>query len=156
MARKEMTMVVEAAGRDHDKAFFIREMPAYQAEMWALRALLALAKSGVDVPENIVSAGMAGVFALGLKAFAGLSFTDAAPLLDEMMACVQIIPDPGRPTIKRGLVEDDIEEVATRVKLRAQVFELHTGFSLAAGPSKSTPSAAMESSSSNTRTSRAL
>lgn len=141
MARKVATIVIDSEGRDCGKVFQLREMPAMQAERWAMRALLALAKSGVEIPENIANAGLAGVAALGLKAFGGLDFADAEPLLIEMMSCVQIIPDPAKPQVVRFLVDDDIEEVATLLKLRAEVFSLHTGFSIPGAPSKSTSTA---------------
>lgn len=127
--RKTATIAIEAPGRDSGKVFFIREMPATQTEKWAMRAFLALARSGVDVPPNIAEAGWAGIAAIGLKAFGGLGFADAEPLMDEMFACVQIIPDPTRPQVIRALIEDDIEEVATRLRLRREVFALHADFS---------------------------
>jgi len=46
---------------------------------------------------------------------------------------VQYQPSPVKPEIVRGLIEDDIEEVATRIQLRKAVFELHVDFSQAAG-----------------------
>jgi hypothetical protein len=134
MARKSHTIVIEAEGRDKGKMFTIAEMPPSQAEKWAFRALLALAKSGVEVPDDIASAGLAGVAAMGIKAFSGLSFEDAEPLLDEMFAMVSFVPDPARPAIKRGhggvgpLIEDDIEEISTRLRLRKELFFLHTNF----------------------------
>lgn len=134
MGRKTHTVVIEAEGRDKGKMFTITEMPPSQAEKWAFRALLALAKSGVEVPDDIASAGLAGVAALGIKAFSGLRFEDAEPLLDEMFAMISFIPDASRPAIKRGyggvgpLIDDDIEEVMTRLTLRKELFSLHTGF----------------------------
>jgi hypothetical protein len=142
MARKTLTVTIDAPGRDQGKVFTLREMPASQAEKWAARALLALARSGVEIPDNIASAGLAGIAYLGIKAFAGLRFDDAEPLLDEMFRCITFVPDPMRPNIVRGLIEDDIEEVATRIKLRAELFTLHTGFSFPAANSTSTPEAA--------------
>lgn len=136
MGRKTHTIVVEAEGRDKGKMFTLTEMAPSQAEKWAFRALLALAKSGVEVPENIASAGLAGVAALGIKAFSGLSFEDAEPLLDEMFSMVSFVPDPARPSIKRGyggvgpIIEDDIEEISTRLRLRKELFFLHTNFSM--------------------------
>ncbi|WP_347558576.1 hypothetical protein [Robbsia sp. KACC 23696] len=135
MARKEKTIVIEKEGRDKGKMFIIHEMPPSKAEKWAIRAILALAKSGVEVPDDIANAGMAGIAMLGLKAFGGLRYEDAEPLLDEMFAMVAVIPDPQNPAIKRGcggvgpLIEDDIEEVMTRLTLRKELFTLHTGFS---------------------------
>jgi hypothetical protein len=128
MARKTLTVTIDADGRDQDKAFLIKEMPAAQAEKWAARAFLALAKSGVQIPENLASAGLAGIAALGIKALGGMAFEDAEPLLDEMFQCISIIPDPSRPGVVRALIEDDIEEVATRLRLRKEVFSLHTSF----------------------------
>jgi hypothetical protein len=130
--RKTLTVTIDAPGRDQGKAFVLREMPASQAEKWAARAFLALAKSGVEVPDNIAAAGLSGVAAMGIKAFGGMSFRDAEPLLDEMFGCVSHIPDPARPAVVRALIEDDIEEVATRLKLRLELFRLHMDFSVAA------------------------
>jgi len=132
MARKEMTFVVEAEGRDKGKHFFIREMSASQAEEWAMRALMALAKAGVEMPDEMANAGLAGIASAGFQALGRMQFSDAKPLLDEMMACVQIVPDPAKPMVRRALIEDDIEEILTRLRLRKEVFELLTGFSLAA------------------------
>jgi hypothetical protein len=160
MARREVTIAIEAEGRDHGKVFKLREMPASQAEKWAAKAFLALARSGVDVPADIASAGLAGIAALGIRAFAGLSFADAEPLLDEMWTCISFIPDPSRPQIVRGaggigpLVDDDIEEVATRLKLRAELLKLHTDFFTAGPLSTSEVAAPTQVASRNTPTSR--
>ena len=112
-------------------------MPAYQAEKWAMRCILALGKSGVDLPDNIAASGFAGVAAAGLEALMKLDFADAEPLLDEMLSCVTIKPDPSRPDITRALFTDDIEEVTTFVRLRMEVFTLHTGFSMPGKKKKS-------------------
>lgn len=134
MARRETRVTVqaregEAPGRDEGKTFLLREMPASQVEDWCLRALLALAKAGVELPDGIESAGAAGIAAMGVQALQGLNYTEAKPLMDEMMGCVQICPDPRNPTVIRPLVEDDIEELKTRLFLRNQIIELHVGFS---------------------------
>ena len=126
--RKEAVITIEANGRDQGKVFHLKEMPASQAERWAMRALLALVRSGVELPDDVASAGMAGVAALGLKAFSGVKFEEIEPLLVEMMECVKAIPDPSKPKMIRDLVETDIEEISTRLRLRAEVFALHTGF----------------------------
>jgi hypothetical protein len=141
MSRKRHIVQIEAEGRDKGKHFLVTEMSAWDAEKWATKALLALGRSGVDIPDDAIDAGMAGVMAAGLSGFARLPYDDAAPLLDEMMACVAFVPDPsrldsvtGRP-IARALLkgeDGDIEEVATLVRLRSEVAELHLGFSLAA------------------------
>ncbi|MEG4669546.1 hypothetical protein UXP85_25165, partial [Enterobacter cloacae] len=57
---------------------------------------------------------------------------DARPLLDELMKCVQAVPNPADQNIKRPLIDDDTEEVMTRLKLRGEVFKLHVDFLTAA------------------------
>lgn len=132
MARRIQTLTIDAEGRDQGKIFVLKEMPAEQAEKWAGRAILALAKSGVEVPDDVAAAGLAGVASVGIKAFGGIAWDMAEPLLDEMFTCVTIQPNVDKPQITRRLVEDDIEEVATRLKIRIALFELHTGFSVPA------------------------
>jgi hypothetical protein len=136
MARKtkEVTIGPEG-GRDAGKHFLLTEMSASRAERWAARAVMAMMRTGIDLPTDIAGSGMAGLAAIGLRALAGMSYDEAEPLLDEMMECVSVIPDPARPQVRRTLIEDDIEEVMTRLQLRREVVELHVGFSLAAGPS---------------------
>jgi hypothetical protein len=138
VARKVETITIDTPGRDMGKVFELTEMPATKAEKWAARALLALLRSGIEIPEDVASAGLAGVAAMGLKAFGGISFADAEPLLDEMMGCITVIPDPNRPFVKRPIrSDDDIEEVGTLLRLREEVLSLHLGFSISAYRSKS-------------------
>ncbi|KKI41933.1 hypothetical protein I6H07_14980 [Hafnia alvei] len=128
MARKEIYYTVEDKGRDQGKVFFIREMAASQAEWWAIRAGLAMAKNGVNLPDNFSDMGMAGMAKVGLEMVAQISPDEARPLLDELMKCIQFVPDPTNQNIKRALIDDDTEEVVTRLKLRSEVFKLHVDF----------------------------
>lgn len=131
--RKEKAVVVPLKGRDLNKTFLLREMPASEGEEWAMRALLALARSGVEVPDDFMSSGLAGMAIVGLKALGGLDYDVAKPLFQKMMDCVQIIPDTTRPAVTRPLIEDDIEEISTRLWLRKEVFGLHVDFFTDAG-----------------------
>ena len=128
MARKTLLFTLNEEGRDKGKIFVLTEMPAAQAEKWGLRAILALAGSGVSIPDEVKDMGMVGIATLGFQALGGAKWELVEPLLDEMMSCVSIQPDPARPDIVRGLIPDDIEEPKTFVRLRREVFELHTGF----------------------------
>lgn len=132
MARKTKIVKIESEGRDKGKVFMLTEMPASRAEKWAMRAFLALAHAGVEVPEEMQGLGMSALAIIGLRALSRVSFAEAEPLMDEMMECVQAVPDPSKPAIIRGLYEDDLEEVASRAYLKSEVFELHTNFSVAA------------------------
>ncbi|ENN86076.1 hypothetical protein RHSP_32067 [Rhizobium freirei PRF 81] len=116
-----------------------------QSEKWATRALAVVAKSGVDIGgiDEIMKLGMAGIAMLGVASLVNCPFEEIEPLLDEMMWCVCIKPDPQRPNyIREDLIEEDIEEIATRLYLRSEVFQLITGFSVTGGLSSETSSSA--------------
>lgn len=142
MARKAMQYQVQDSGRDQGKVFILREMPASQAEKWAVRAFLAMASNGIELPEGVEHTGFAGIAQVGLSMIGKLPFAEAEPLLDEMMGCVTYMPNPSNPSVSRALIEDDIEEVATRLKLRVAVFKLHADFSFAGALSTSAPASA--------------
>lgn len=136
--RNEKDHIVTEEGRDKNKVFHIVEMPASRAERWAMRALLALTHSGVDLGDIDPTSGMRGLAearALGaklLRALVGLQFDEVEPLLDEMMTCVFFKPDKSNPSMYRPLMEEDIEDVTTRIQLRLEVLNVHLGF-LSAG-----------------------
>lgn len=135
--RKTADITITADGRDQGKTFRITELSASAAEDWAIRAFMAIARGGMEIPDG-VPASIAGIAILGFKALAGMDPATAKPLLDEMMGCVQVVTSSG---VVRKPMEEDIEEVATRLQLRKEVFEVHTGFFERAARSKSTTSA---------------
>jgi len=126
--RKTSTYTETADNRDKGKVFKLEEMSADQAEAWALKAFFAIMNAGIDVPDNLADLGFAGIATAGLNALGKVDYETARPLLDEMMTCVQIIPDPAKPNVARALFPGDIEEVATKLKLRKAVFDLHVAF----------------------------
>lgn len=129
---KEITITDEAS-RDNGRKYLITEMPASQCEKWALRVLSTLVKGGFD-PSLVGDAGgdMEKLVRAGLETVLGkIDFYDMEPLLDEMMACVQAVSTAG---IARKLVEEDIEEIKTRLALRREVFALHVDFFENAAP----------------------
>lgn len=136
MARKVKPITIPHEGRDKGKVFIITEMSATQADDWASRAFFAIGKSGVSLPDHVFSSGLAGLAHIGFSALMRIEFDDAKVLFEELMACVKIQPDLANPAFNRPLVEDDIEEVGTRLFLKAEVFSLHTGFSIAGALSK--------------------
>ncbi|HEY0120654.1 MAG TPA: hypothetical protein VGC14_02645 [Rhizobium sp.] len=150
--RKEIDFPITEAGRDQGKLFHLKEMPALKAEKWAMRALLAVARSGVDIGQA-ATGGMQSLAILGIEALTKISFEEAEPLLDEMLECITVKPSPQNPNIVRQLMEDDIEEVKTLLALRKEVLNLHLGFSPAGAPSKQT-SETSASPSSNIPTSQ--
>jgi hypothetical protein len=141
MARKTKLVTISADGRDRGKCFLITEMVATRAEDWAARLLFSLDRA-IDLPDDVMELGAAAVLSMGISVIRGLHIDDAKPLLDEMMACVEFVPDPSKKDAATGnpvampLFEEHIEEVATRLLLRAEVVELHTGFSVTAALSR--------------------
>lgn len=135
MARHIANVTIEDKGRDQGKLFVIREMPAEQGEAWAARAILAIMAGGVELPENFETLGMAGLASLGIRSIAALRWEIAKPLLDEMFDCIQIVPDKKKTHVSRDLIEDDVEEIPTRYKLRLEWWKLHMGFLTAVLPS---------------------
>lgn len=134
MARKVLKLKIADDGRDLGKTFVITEMAARKGHQWATRALFAVMNGGVEIPESILSSGFAGIAAVGIKALGRVPAAVAEPLLDELLLCVAIMPDPARPEVTRALIDDDIEEVATIFKLQKEVLGLHMDFFTAASP----------------------
>lgn len=141
MARRTKIVTITAEGRDKGKIFHLTEMSASAAERWAEQVFFLLMNAGADVGD-IRGAGMAAIPVAGLTAFGRVPFDQAEPILAQMMSCVTIQPSAATPSIIRPLIEDDIEEVATRLFLKSEVLELHTGFSIAASLSTLTEGSA--------------
>ena len=154
MRREHVVIIPANGGRDAGKAFHLTEMPAAQTEKWALRAMMGLIKGGMEIPDEIVGSGIAGIATLGLTAFGRMDFEIAEPLLDEMFNCIKIYGTPGKEETIRFLVENDIMEVGTRIRLRQEVFALHVGFSLAELRSKLSSAMKNRQGSLNTETSQ--
>lgn len=142
MARKVLQVQIDA-GRDAGKSFVITEMSALAAEKWAFRAFLAVARSGKNAIKDALSfdfgaadwqsmATISEVAAIGMNIFGAMEYAEAEPLLADMFSCIKIMPDPTKPMVTRPLIDDDIEDVSTRVYLRKEVFKLHVDFFTAA------------------------
>lgn len=140
MARRiALVTIDDPKSRDLNKTFRIREMSADAAERWFIRLVFALANGGLKVPADAMFAGIAGFKATvpvllvqGLRSLAGMSYTDAEPMLGEMLGCVDF-KAPGTetyfPLIGTGMTQ--VEEVSTLLRLRYEVLEIHLGFTLA-------------------------
>ena len=128
MARKVLKLNITDEGRDKGKTFMITEMAARRGHQCATRALFGIMNAGVEIPDNIMSAGFAGVAAIGIKALGKLSIDVAEPLLEELLDCVVIMPDVKKPEVTRALIDDDLEEIATIFRLQKEVLSLHIDF----------------------------
>ena len=126
MALKTKQITIEN-GRDKGRVFLITEMSAAHADNWAMRALIALANGGVDLGGLSPQQGMMGMVGVALDALGRLKADDAIPLLNELLDCVQIIPEGGKPR-QLNMDFNDVEDFTTLWRLRKEVFALHTDF----------------------------
>jgi len=122
------TLKVTLTDRGEEKRFLITEMSATDTEEWAIEMFFTLANAGVDIPDGLTEMGFAGIAQIGLQALGKVPYEKAKPLLARMMECVQFMPNLEDDRIVRQLIESDIEDVQTRLKLRKEVFSLHTDF----------------------------
>jgi hypothetical protein len=135
MRKKEIFVPTDGRDKEKGQHYILHEMPALKAERWAYRALLALAHAGIEIPDEAVGAGMAAFAYAGFDSLKNLKFEEAQPLLDEMLSCIEVIPDPKSPNVTRPPVMnemegDDIEELTTLWQIRKQIFQMHTAFFL--------------------------
>ena len=89
MARKTSYVTINDTGRDKGKVFFLTEMSATQAEKWAVRTLLAMARGGVELPNGILREGIMGIAVLGVINMMKIPFAEAEPLMVEMFQCIK-------------------------------------------------------------------
>jgi hypothetical protein len=119
------TLEVSGVGRDSARVYLITEMSAFKAEKWAIKALWLIAANGSDLTSAMNDAPFAEFVRSGLVALFKVDFKQAEPLLDEMLSCVSLVTNAGtRPII----LADDFEDPRTLIKLRKEIFALHTDF----------------------------
>ena len=126
MARKVIEVTI--TDRGEVKLFRITEMSARAAEDWALELFFKMANSGIDIPDNLTEMGFAGLAQVGLQSLGKIPYDQAKPLLEKMLKCVQILPNPNNKLIVRDVIDEDFEDVSTIFKLRKEVVALHMDF----------------------------
>lgn len=135
MTRKTRDIVItDENSRDNGKVFRIKEKSVYEAEFWAMRAFGGMIEAGVEIPQSDMS--MQGLAQYGLGSIMKIKTPLLKELLDEMMDCVSIVPNPEKePQLTRKLLPNDpyIQELTTLVKLRTEIFLLHVDFFINGG-----------------------
>ena len=124
MARKEITYTVSDEGRDKGKKFLITEMSARKAEEFALRAFSSAVACGIKNDKTDPSQGMLALAKIGYALIVTMPYEYSQPLLDQLMSCVKI----QEQHITRDVLEVDVEEVATYLKLKKAAYDLHVSF----------------------------
>lgn len=144
------TFADERGFRDCGKTFQITEMSAARGAEWATRVFLAVANTNVDLPPGVIGSGMEGVARMGLRALFSIPYERASPLLAELIGCVRRVEDPRHPFPRTLVIDpgnpdgDDVQEIATTFLLYGEVFELMSGFSVAAWIAESQAAARRE------------
>lgn len=123
MSLKTATITI-SEGRDKGKRFLVTEMSALVAERWILRAVFGLGKGGVDIPPEVLQLGAAPTAYMIASQAAKMPTRLGLKLADELMDCVQRVEDK----LTRSLVDNDIEDFATRLRLKSEVLKLVFGF----------------------------
>lgn len=124
MALKSKEIIIEK-GRDKGTKFIITEMPVAKADKWAMKALLALAGSGVKTPNP--SEGMLGIAHVAFESLRAIPTETAINLFDELLECVQIQPEGGKPR-PLDLTMGDVQDFSSLWMLRKEVLMLHIDF----------------------------
>lgn len=136
MARREADLVISREGRDKGGVFHLREMAALPATEWFMRAMQLLARSGMDVPPNIMQMGVQGFMVMGIGTVVGglgkAPWHEVKPLLDELLSCVASYQPPGGQVALTGwnVIQTQIEEPSTVLQLYEEVVSLSLGFSI--------------------------
>lgn len=135
MGGRKTTTITISAGRDRGKTFRLTEWDAITIENWILRAVFGLGKAGVELPPEILELGAAPIaYAIATQAIK-LPSRLGIRLANELMDCVKRVEDK----LDRSLVDQDIEDVTTRLQLKAEVLKLTFGFFVPAASPNSAP-----------------
>lgn len=134
MARETRIITIDRPGRDVGKTFRITEMPASKLERWCARVIAAVFAGNVPADTLAVSnvSSAAAISTMLNKVLTSLDWQVLEPLYNELLECVEVIPQPDKPQGALKLtptnVDNFIEEVPTLVRLRMEVIELNLGF----------------------------
>lgn len=121
--KKTKEIIIED-GRDKGKKFRITEMPAYQMDRWATRALLALGKNHKGGILAIVSMNPKDL----LDALTEADPEVIEPLSQEMLECCSFIKDGTSVALTKEFIDSIVEDWKTIGKLRWEAIQLNIGF----------------------------
>jgi hypothetical protein len=138
--RRTLDVTIEADNRDKGKVYHLEEMDAWSALLWAKHAVSAAARNGTDLGALDIAdmSSMESLLRLGLTRIMSAPDRETDDLVREaIFKCVKFKPGPNA---LRGLMDGDIEEIATYLKLSMELASLHVGFSIGGAQSKDSTS----------------
>ncbi|MCX7132269.1 hypothetical protein [Aeromonas sp.] len=146
MARKQITHIVEAEGRDQGKEFIITEMPAWDADTLAQDIWRAMGNSKfTNIPQDVIAMGSAGLATLGLSVLSASTPEVASTMRDKLLDTVDVVITSDAGQQVRKVKSIDFEEVQTIRQLMDKVFEVNFGFLVIAAESDSPSSSKTQS-----------
>lgn len=146
MARKQITHIVEAAGRDQGKEFLITEMSAWDADTLAQDIWRAMGDAKfTGIPQDVIAMGSAGLATLGLSVLSASKPEVAAVMRDKLLGTVDVVITHDGQQQVRKVKSIDFEEVQTIRTLMDRVFEVNFGFLVIAAESGSPSSSQTQS-----------
>ncbi|QDH17407.1 hypothetical protein [Swingsia samuiensis] len=117
------------SGADAGKKFVITRMSAFAADKWARHTIKALIQAGVKVPPSGIKAGLLGMSGLAMNIFGYMDNEECDKAFEALMKCAKIVR---AGTVPSEILDADIDDAETLVKLREEAFKLHVDFFKAA------------------------
>lgn len=136
MARK--VEFAEIKDGENTLRFRITQMPASKLEDWLYRAVLCLGPA-LQLPEGTGIEGVGAALARdGFAKLANVRYSDAKPLLDEMLACAERDLGNGQyMPVSLSSIDGYIESVQALFQLRVACFRCNLSFFMSGVPSAS-------------------
>lgn len=124
MARKVNTISFNDG--EQEKSFRITQMSATKLEAWIARALLLVGHTDID--PAAFAGGTEAAASAGIKALSGVSYEQAKPLYDELLACCEVMVGDHFEHLSVSNADVHIEDVKTLFKLRMEAAKLNFSF----------------------------
>ena len=105
------------------KSFTLTPMSAYKAEQWMYRAAFAMGRNVEDI-QQVFSGKPADL----LKTILTIPYTEARPLLDDLLSCCTLVQGNALRRLSSESACDVIESPLTLTKLRMESLKLNFGF----------------------------
>jgi len=139
--RKTKVITIEDEGRDKGKSYLITEMPLFQGEEWALRVIMEVARAMQTLPAGFDGTrewfqlyGMEWLASSGIKVFGNLEWITTRQLMQELIDCIEYLPNKNDMRVKHKEIYSVTEEIPTMLRLKWEVINLHFDFFIPGGP----------------------
>ncbi len=115
-----MSRTIELKDGKTLRKFYISRMGAYQAESWLIRAALVCGRDPGDLGKIFTGDKVSLV-----QALLRINYTEAQPLLDELLACVKLVNGEGMLQLgpdTAGVIESPITLMRLRIEALKENF----------------------------------